>query len=450
VWSGRYRPLTIGIVVLITLMAFEGIGASTAMPAVAQDLDILGDYTWAFNAYTVASLFAMVAAGLWSDAKGPRGPVIAGALIFLVGSVCAGLATNLPVLIAGRAMEGLGTGAIIVAVYVLIARAFDEAARPRAFAVLAAAWVMPSLIGPLVAGWLTESISWRAVFLLVPLFVIPPFLLLVPRLGAYQGGSPQSGARPRLVAGAIATLALFVMQDGLLRASVIGGVEAVVGLVLLGFALRRLLPGGALRFARGLPTSVMMRGLIAATYFSAEVFVPLALVQIRGVSVTYAGMVLAGSAAMWSLGSWTQSRIPGDRDRSKVVRGGLTLVILSVVTLPISMNTSVPPWIAGISWGLGAYGMGLAIPSVAVQVMRLSPEQDQGRNSAAIQIVDAVCVSLVVSLLSLGYSASIKGAGVTAGTFTFLWLASAAVGLVGFVVAGRMRPTPLPSSTSSL
>ena len=179
-------------------------------------------------------------------------------------------------------------------------------------------------------------------------------------------------------------------------------------------------------------------------------FVPLALVQIRGVSVTYAGMVLAGSAAMWSLGSWTQSRIPGDRDRSKVVRGGLSLVILSVVTLPVSMNSSVPPWVAGISWGIGAYGMGMSIPSVAVQVMRLSPEKDQGRNSAAIQIVDAVCVSLVVSLLSLGYSASIKGAGVTAGTFTLLWLASAAVGLVGFVVAGRMRPTPLPSSTPSL
>jgi hypothetical protein len=242
------------------------------------------------------------------------------------------------------------------------------------------------------------------------------------------------------VAGLIATLALFAMQDGLLRVSILGGVEAIAGLVLLLFSLQRLLPAGALRFARGLPTSVMMRGLIAATYFSAEVFVPLALVQIRGVSVTYAGMVLAGSAAMWSLGSYTQSRIPGDRDRSMIVRAGLTLVILSVVTLPVALSDSVPPWIAGISWGVGAFGMGLSIPSVAVQVMRLSPDDDQGRNSAAIQIVDAVCVSLVVSILSLGYAAAVHGAGVTAGTFTILWLTSAAVGLVGFVVASRMRP----------
>jgi hypothetical protein len=184
----------------------------------------------------------------------------------------------------------------------------------------------------------------------------------------------------------------------------------------------------------------MMRGLIAATYFSAEVFVPLALVQVRGVSVTYAGMVLAGSAAMWSLGSYTQSRIPGDRDRSTAVRAGLSLVMLSVLTLPIALNDSVPPWVAGISWGVGAFGMGLSIPSVAVQVMRLSPDDDQGRNSAAIQIVDAVCVSLAVSLLSLGYSAAVRGNGVTAGTFTALWLASAAVGLIGFAVASRMRP----------
>ena len=439
-WRGSYRPLTIGIVALITLVAFEGIGASTAMPAVATDLGILGDYTWAFNAYTVSSLFAMVAAGLWSDATGPRGSVVAGVLTFLVGSVIAGIAMNLPVLIVGRALEGLGTGSLIVAVYVLIARAFDESVRPRAFSVLAAAWVLPSLIGPLVAGWLTQTISWRAVFLLVPLFVIPPLLLLVPRMREYQGGTAQPGARRRLAAGFVATLALFLLQDGLLRVSILGGVEAVVGLAILLGALKRLLPAGALRFARGLPTSVMMRGLIAATYFSAEVFVPLALVQIRGVSVTYAGMVLAGSAAMWSLGSYTQSRIPGGRDRSTAVRVGLSLVMLSVLTLPIALSSSVPPWVAGISWGVGAFGMGLSIPSVAVQVMRLSPDDDQGRNSAAIQIVDAVCVSVAVSLLSLGYSAAVRGAGVTGGTFTALWCASAAVGLVGLVVAGRMRP----------
>lgn len=449
-WRGRNQPVTIGIVAIITLLAFEGIGASTAMPAVAKDLGILGDYTWAFNAYTVASLFSMVAAGLWSDSAGPRGPVVAGVLLFLVGSVVAGIANGLTVLIEGRVMEGLGTGAIIVAVYVLIARAYDEAARPRAFSVLAAAWVIPSLVGPLVAGWLTQEVSWRAVFLVVPLFVIPPFALLVPRMREHQGGTPQTGARARLLAGAVATLALFLLQDGFLRVSVAGGVEAVIGVIMLLAALLRLLPAGALRFVRGLPTSVMMRGLIAASYFSAEVFVPLALVQIRGVSVTYAGMVLAGSAAMWSLGSYAQSRIPGDRDRSMVVRVGLALVMLSVMTLPLALSSSVPPWVAGISWGAGAFGMGLAIPSVAVQVMRLSPVADQGRSSAAIQIVDAVCVSLAVSLLSLGYSAAVKGSGATAGTFSLLWLASAAVGLVGLVVAGRMRPARQPESVPTV
>jgi hypothetical protein len=120
--------------------------------------------------------------------------------------------------------------------------------------------------------------------------------------------------------------------------------------------------------------------------------------------------------------------------------------MLSVLTLPLALFGSVPPWIAGISWGAGAFGMGLSIPSVAVQVMRLSPVVDQGRNSAAIQIVDAVCVSLVVSLLSLGYSAAVKGSGASAGTFALLWLASAAVGLVGLVVAGRMRPARQPDS----
>ena len=91
-WGPRHRALTIGIVSLSTLMAFEAIGTATAMPVVASDLNAIAGYTWAFNAFVVASLFAMVAGGLWSDARGPRGPIVTGVLAFTAGAIVAGLA----------------------------------------------------------------------------------------------------------------------------------------------------------------------------------------------------------------------------------------------------------------------------------------------------------------------------------------------------------------------
>ncbi|MEI6360783.1 MAG: MFS transporter [Actinomycetes bacterium] len=439
-WGAEHRALTIGIVSLVTLFAFEGIATTTAMPAVAKDLDALGGYTWAFSAYVAASLIAMVGGGLWADASGPRDPLVASVVTFAAGATVAGLAPGLPLLVAGRALEGRGGGALIVGLYVLIARAYSVQQRPRVFSVVSAAWVIPSLVGPLLAGWLTDNVSWRAVFLLVPVFVIPPAILLFPRIRGLHEGVPHASTRTRLIAGLAATFGLFAVQDGVLRLSVAGGVEFLIGVVVLLVSLRYLLPHGALVLRRGLPTTVMMRGFLSGAFFAAEVFLPLALVQIRDLSITQAGLVLAASATMWSIGSFLQARIPGDRDRGATVRAGALLIAASVLTLPLCLLPAVPPWIAAFSWAVGSLGMGLAMPSIAVQVMRLSPESDQGINSAAIQIIDSVTVVLAVSILGLGHAQAVAAGGATAATYTVLWLGAGALALVGAAVAGRMRP----------
>jgi predicted MFS family arabinose efflux permease len=422
-------------------VAFEAIGTATVMPVVATDLDVLGSYTWAFNALLVASLLAMVLGGLWSDASGPRAPLVTGAASFGAGAILAGAAGNLGTLVAGRAMQGFGSGLLIVAVYVLIARAYSVALRPRAFAVLSAAWIVPSLVGPVLAGWLTDAISWRAVFWAVPVLLIPPAVLLLPRLAAHQGGTPQPDVRRRVLAGTVATLGLLAIQDGLLRLSWAGLAEALAGLVAVVAAVRPLVPAGALVFRRGLPASVMMRGLIASAFFSAEVFIPLALTETRGITITAAGLILATAAALWSAGSWVQGRLPGDRDRSRAVRLGAAIVTGCLLTLPLSLVPSLPPWIAAISWAVGAFGMGLAVPSVSVQVMRLSAEAELGVNSASIQIVDSVMSAVVVAALGLGHAAAVAGGGATASTYVLLWLGAAAVSAAAVLLADRMRPS---------
>ena len=424
----------------MTLAAFEAIAAATAMPVVARELDALSGYTWAFNAYIVASLIAMVIAGLRCDATGPRGPIIAGIAAFAVGSVVAGAAPSMLILIAGRAGQGIGSGAVIVGLYVLIARAYPESLRPKVFSALAAAWVLPSLVGPLVAGWLADSVSWRLVFWIVPIFVIPPLLLLLPRLAAYQGGSPNPRARQRVTAGIAGTVGLLAMQDGLVRVSFLGGLEAAIGFILVLGAGRALLPSGSLTFARGLPATVMMRGIIAAGYFSSEVFLPLALVELKGVSVTYAGLTLAVGAASWAVGSFAQSRLSGSTDRSVAVRFGALVVAVSILCLPLVLIPAVPAWAAAGFWALGAMGMGLSIPSISVQTMRLSPEADQGLNSSALQIVDSVLVVIGTALIGTVYAHAVEGAGVTAATYSTMWVAGAVVVFIAVLLAPRMKP----------
>lgn len=432
--------MTFGIIALITLLAFEGIGTATAMPVIARDLGALGSYTWAFTGFVLASIMGMVGGGLWSDGRGPRGPLIVGTAVFGLGAVIAGVAPGLPLLVGGRLLQGLGSGAVIVAVYVLISRAYPEEVRAKAFSVLAAAWVIPALVGPVIAGWLADQLTWRLVFLLVPVVVLLPAALLLPRLGSFQGGSRQTGIRRRLTAGVAATVSLLAVQDGVLRLSPLGVLEAGLGVVVLVVAARVLLPTGSLRLARGLPTSVMMRGLLAAAFFSAEVFVPLALVEMRGTSTTGAGLILASSSVAWSVGSYLQSRLPGQQDRSVAVATGAGIVALGLATLPIVLLTDLPPWIAVGSWALGALGMGLAVPSISVQVMRLSPPPQQGVNASAIQIVDAVGVVVAVSLLGVVHALAVQSGGATVGTYVTIWAVATVVAASGILLARRMRP----------
>lgn len=433
--------MSAGIVAVITLVAFEGIAVATAMPVAARALDGLAVYSWTFNAYVVTSLVGMVVAGTHCDRHGPRAALLLGVLGFATGAALAGLAPTMPLLVAGRAVQGLGGGAAIVAVYVLMARAYDEAMRPRAFTLLSAAWVLPAIVGPFVAGWLSDQVTWRAVFLLVPLFVLPPVLLLAGPLRRYDGGDPTAtGRRGRTRAAVAAAVGLALVQDGLLRLGWLGITAAAVGVAILLPALSVLLPVGSLRLARGLPTTVLMRGLLSGGFFAAEAFVPLALIEQRQVSTTAAGLVLTAGAVGWLAGSVSQSRLPGDRDRSGVVRAGALLGLVAVVTTPLALVPALPAWVAMLSWVVGATGMGLAFPSIGVQTLRLSPPADQGVNSAALQLSDSTLSVLALGVTGAIYGAAAAGAGATTSTFVVLWGAAAAILAGAAAVAGRMRP----------
>lgn len=438
----------------ITLFAFEGIAVSTVMPAVAIEFDGLGIYAWAFSAYVASSLVGMVVAGTWCDRDGPRRTMWAGLWIFALGAVAAGLAPGMSMLIVARGVQGLGGGALIVAAYVLIARAYPEDLRPKAFSLMAASWVLPALIGPFIAGWLADSLTWRLAFLLVPLVLVLPALMLRRVLREHDGGTGEPGPRGRIpmafvtAVGLTAAMIAFVRPAGL--PLWVDAAALVIGLVLVVLGARALLPSGTLRLRRGLPTTVVMRGILAGAFFGAEAFIPLALVEQRGLTITVAGLALSVSALGWWIGSYAQSRIPESTDRARTVRAGALIVVVGIVSLPLCLVPAVPPMICVVSYFIASLGMGLCFPSIAVQTLRLSPVDEQGVNSAALQISDAILSALALGLLGAVHAAAVAQGGATTSTYDAMWWAAAAVALLGAVLAARMKPvSAVPLGASS-
>ncbi|MZD05392.1 MFS transporter [Streptomyces sp. SID5785] len=452
-----YRALSVGIVTVVLLIAFEATAVGTAMPVAARELDGVSLYAFAFSGYFTTSLLGMVLAGQWADRSGPLGALSAGIGAFAAGLVLAGTAGSMWLFVAGRAVQGLGGGLVIVALYVVVSRAYPERLRPAIMAAFAASWVVPSIVGPLAAGAVTEHLGWRWVFLGIPVLVLLPLGLALPQIKRRAGGPPPGGAggrgvdrrRVRLAFGisAGAGLLQYAAQD-LRPLSLLPG---VAGAALLVPSVLGLLPRGTYRAVRGLPSVVLLRGVAAGSFIAAESFVPLMLVTQRGLSPTLAGFSLAAGGATWALGSWVQSRPGLERHRERMVAGGMVLVAAAIATAPSVLIEAVPVWIVAVAWAFGCLGMGLVISSTSVLLFQLSAPEEAGANSAALQISDGL--SNVVLLAAGGAAFAALGGGAVGhgvatgaggshpGAFVAVFAPMAVVALAGAWVGTRLRAT---------
>lgn len=439
-----YRTATLGILIVITLIAFEGISIGTIMPAVSASLDAIDLYGWSFSAFLMASLFVNVVAGMWADRRGHTLPFLLGVVVFVAGMVLAGVALTKGLFIVARAVQGFGAGSVVVAAYVMIARVYDMDARPKMFAALSAAWVVPSLVGPAVAGVVADTVGWRWVFFgLVP-FVVPAVIMLVPalRMSAGPGGDGEDAGRTGAGATTLSAAAtaggagaLLYGVDNLHIAPAIGAGLCVCGLVLLLIGCPRLLPAGALLFRRGLPTTIVMRGLFSGAFFGVNSYIPLILHDVRGFSTTAAGLAITVGAIGWSAGSYLQSK--GDLDRVGLIRWGAWGVTLGVVISALAGVDTMSGWITVPAWTIAGLGMGIGISSVNVTAMSQSPDEQQGATSAALQVTDTLGASLTIGVG--GALINLIGHDDLSRAYIVITLLMALVGAFATLVAGRAR-----------
>src|SRR4029453_13953856 len=144
------RGLTMGLVLTITLVAFEALAVITILPAIKDDLKGIGLYGWVTSPFHLGLLGGIVVAGGQADRRGPAPPFVAGVLVFVAGLAIGGLAPRTLGLGRAPGAPGGGAGAPPGVPYAPIGRSSPEALRPRVFAVLSTAWVVPGLIGPAV------------------------------------------------------------------------------------------------------------------------------------------------------------------------------------------------------------------------------------------------------------------------------------------------------------
>ena len=436
VLSPKYRALTVGMVALITLVAFESLAVTTAMPTVAQALDGLSLYALAFGGPLASGVVAMVVSGTWSDLKGPTRPLWHGTAWFLGGLIIAGLAPSMEVLVAGRIIQGFGSGLLTVALYVVVGQLYPARLRPRIFAAFATGWVVPSLVGPAIAGLIVEHASWRIVFLAVPAIAIPAALVMRPGLAH---GAPHEAREGRLwdkraMWAIAAAVGVGLLHYGGQQRGVLQVVLLVIGLAGVVAFAPRLLPSGTFTLGRGLPSVVALRGLVAAAGFGAEVFLPLMLTRERGLSPALAGLVLTVSALSWTAASWYRGRPKQPFSHSVFLQAGMVSILLGIATATLTLNDNVPVLVGILGWSLTGLGMGTVFPTLSVLTLEYSERDEQGANSSAAQLSDSLSTATVLAVGGSLFAALEPHSAVTA--YLVAFGLPAALALIG-VQAGR-------------
>lgn len=449
VLSRTYRWVTIGLCMVVTLVAFESLAVSTVMPVVSAELNGAALYALSFAGPLSVSVIGMVAAGGWADRSGPLAPLMMAVVLFVVGLVVAGSATVMGMLVVGRLVHGLGGGALIVTVYVVVAKAFPAHLRVHVFTGFAAAWVIPSLIGPVVAGLVADSVGWRWVFLgVIGLMAIAMAMVLptmwrqfsprhVPGAAAPADVTVPERWRPAslgwavLTAAGVLTLTLSAESDGALR-----WILPVLAVAVIFFGIRPLLPVGTLRAGRGLPSLILARGVISGAYFGTEIYLPYLLTGQYHLTPVLAGLALTGGGVSWSVASMLQGRFGARLSNEFCLRMGMALLATAIaITLVISAFHLPPVW-AIVGWIVAGAGMGLMYPRISTAALAHAPAGKHGFTSSAVWISDSM--GSAVTLAAIGIVFTLFPAGGSA-PFIAAFGLTLLVALLGMLLPTRIK-----------
>ncbi len=420
--SRRRLAVTLGVITGMFLAALEATVVGTAMPTVIASLGGLSHYSWVFSAYLITSTITVPVWGKLSDLYGRRLLFQLGIAVFLLGSVLSGMAGTMTQLIAYRAVQGLGAGALVPLAMTIIGDVYTVEERARMQAFFSGVWGISSVVGPIVGGFITDQLSWRWVF-----YINVPFGILAAVIMQLSLKEPKRTSRPSIdYAGALLLMASITL---LMLALVEGGatlrefasarnVALLIGAGLLGalflYVERRaqdpIVPLGLFR-NRVVAVSVAAGFLAGVAMFGAISFVPLFAQGALGSTATEAGSLLTPLML-----SWVGLSIVGGRLLLKVgyrptTLAGLFLLTLGFALLSSYQRTTPRVWLYVDLVLIGA-GLGLTMLTLLIAVQQSVGRAQLGiatsLNQFSRSIGGAVGVAIMGAVLSAGLASHLQ------------------------------------------
>ncbi len=399
---GKRRTLIVfaGLILAMLVAALNQTIVATALPTIVGDLGGLQHYSWVFSAYMLGMTVTVPLYGRLSDFYGRRPFFALGILLFSAGSIVAGLAPSMEVLIAGRAIQGLGAGGLIPLGIAVIGDIIPPRQRGKWQGLIGVVFGTASVIGPATGGWIADNTSWRWAF-----FVSLPLAALALTVVWLGFDAKQVKERHRIdYLGA--TLLTGAVSTGLLG-SVWGGVDypwtspVIVGLFIasallaVAFVLQErrapepILPLDLFRNRTFAVAQVALFG-VGAAIFGTIMFVPLFVQQVLGESATSSGAILTPLMLGWITASALSGQVVSRTGHYRPVLLAGPPIMATGFYLLAGMDPSATALDATRNVIIVGVGVGLLMQNFTVVVQNAVPRSLMGTATASTQFFRSI------------------------------------------------------------
>jgi EmrB/QacA subfamily drug resistance transporter len=415
-----------GIVLCMFLAALDQTVVVPAVPAIAAELHTYGHLSWIVSAYLLTATASTPIYGKLSDLYGRRALLLPAIVWFIAASALCGVAQNLPQLVVFRALQGIGGAGLLAMAQAAIADVVAPRERGRYQAYFSGVWATASIAGPLLGGWITDTLSWRWIFWLNLPIGAAAFALSSRALKILE----VRGQRARIdyLGGALLT----VLITGVLLVLSWGGdtfpwlswpllTTGALSLLALGLlvaqerrAAEPLLPPRMFRNSV-LALGVTAAFLATAAIFAASFLLPLLFQLLHGASAADSGTLVVPFLGGIVIGAFSAGRASRWLGRAKGLMVGGFLVGAGGFVLLAELGTGNNRLITACCMLAASIGIGLCQPSSLVVVQNAAERRDVGTATAALLFLrsmgGAFGSTLVGSLLAMRFSRRLAASG---------------------------------------
>jgi EmrB/QacA subfamily drug resistance transporter len=395
---GRRRWFALAAVIVVMFFSsLDQTVVATAMPVIIGDLQGFSLYAWVFTAYMMASAVTVPIYGKLSDIYGRKPFYVFGLGLFMLGSIAAGMVQNMPELIAARAIQGLGAGAMLTMPRATVGDIFNPRERGRWMGVIASVFGIASIIGPAMGGWITDNLSWRWIFYInlpVALIALIGIILTLPTVRTDKQPKVDWQGSLLLILGLMPLLLAFTWAGSTYPwgSGVILGLLALSLLFLALFVLaerRAEEPILAPQLFRNriFSSTALVALFISMGMFGSIAFLPLFIQGAEGLSAQSSGQILTPMMLSFIAGSIVGGQLVTRTGRYKLqvlVAGMIGVFGMFLLT---KLGADTPTWVVVVDMIVLGAGIGAVLPVLTVVVANAFPYKLMGMVDATQQFV---------------------------------------------------------------